>query len=114
MDKYIEMMGQQLSKLMELNIGFKIIKKHREDGPAVTYYNGGLHYYFKGNLHREDGPAKISAHGCKEWYINNKRHRNDGPAVIWPNGSVEYWINGAQLKDLDISKLKNLSEENDL
>lgn len=99
---------------MELNIGFKIIKKHREDGPAVTYYNGGLHYYFKGNLHREDGPAKISAHGCKEWYINNKRHRNDGPAVIWPNGSVEYWINGAQLKDLDISKLKNLSEENDL
>jgi len=30
---------------------------HREDGPAVEWYNGSKEWYKNAKLHREDGPA---------------------------------------------------------
>lgn len=44
---------------------------HRNDGPAIEYYNGDKTWYKNGELHREDGPAIECANGHKEWYIYN-------------------------------------------
>lgn len=51
-----------------------------------------------GKFHREDGPAVIFWNGLQVWCINDKPHRTDGPAVIHPNGQVEYWENGIKIK----------------
>ena len=46
---------------------------HREDGPAILYYDGTKFWYKNGKYHREDGPAiEYSASGIKHWYINGK------------------------------------------
>jgi hypothetical protein len=44
--------------------------------------------------HREDGPAIEWADGGKDWYINNKLHRIDGPAIEWSDGRKEWYLNG--------------------
>ena len=71
-------------------------KLHREDGPAVTRYNGATEWYLNGKRHRDDGPAIQPANGSKHWYCNGKRHREDGPAIEF--GPVlarkEWYIDG--------------------
>jgi hypothetical protein len=42
---------------------------HREDGPAVEYYNGYEAWYLNGDLHREDGPAIEYYNGNKSWWL---------------------------------------------
>lgn len=73
---------------------YKNGKRHREDGPAVEHYNGYKEWYINGRLHREDGPAIEFANGSKEWWINGKYHREEGPAVEHVSGTREWWING--------------------
>ena len=41
---------------------------------------GTKRYYVNKVLHREDGPAVEWYNGSKEWYKNAKLHREDGPA----------------------------------
>lgn len=48
----------------------------------------------KNELHREDGPAIEWYDGSKIYMVNGKTHKEDGPAVIWANGNKEYWLNG--------------------
>jgi len=81
---------------------------HREDGPAIEYYNGSKEWYINGKPHREDGPAKEYSNGSKEWYINGKLHREGGPARIYntsswngsPTGKIEGWyIDGKHHRD---------------
>lgn len=48
-------------------------------------------------LHREDGPAVEWYDGAKDWYINGQLHREDGPAIEYANGTKSYWINGDRL-----------------
>jgi hypothetical protein len=47
-------------------------KRHRTDGPAVTYPDGSQAWYLNGELHRTDGPAVIDSNGRQEWYLNGK------------------------------------------
>ena len=68
-------------------------KRHREDGPAIEYANGYKSWYLNGKLHREDGPATEYA-GYKAWYLNGKRHREDGPAIEYANGTKKWYQNG--------------------
>ena len=49
----------------------------------VAYFNDA------GQIHREDGPAIEWFNGDKEYYINGKRHRIDGPAIEKINGYKE-------------------------
>ena len=67
---------------------------HREDGPAVEYVNGDKYWYKNGRLHREGGPALEYADGGKSWWVNGKLHREDGPAVEDANGTKEWWLDG--------------------
>jgi len=77
-------------------------QRHREDGPAVIWYNkggsiGNEWYFINDQRHREDGPADISYNNdgsifIESYYINDLMHREDGPAYIGYNkdGSIDY------------------------
>jgi hypothetical protein len=67
---------------------------HREDGPAVEYYDGHKEWWKNGLLHREDGPAVDYYDRHKEWWKNGLLHREDGPAIEYYNGNKEWWKNG--------------------
>jgi hypothetical protein len=48
-------------------------RRHREDGPAVEYVDGGDKWWcLHGKVHRVDGPAIEYANGTKEWRLNGK------------------------------------------
>lgn len=57
---------------------------HREDGPAIEYFNGDKEWFIHDRLHRDDGPAIDYVVGIKRWFKNGKPHREDGPAGIFP------------------------------
>jgi hypothetical protein len=48
-------------------------------------------------LHREDGPAVEWWDGSKSWWLNGKRHREDGPAVEYANGDKSWYLDGEKL-----------------
>lgn len=51
---------------------------HRDDGPAIEWYDGSNRWFINGKRHRNDGPAIEHGDGTKAWYINGLRHRDDG------------------------------------
>jgi len=67
---------------------------HREDGPAIEFYNGNKFWFQNGKYHRIGGSAVELHDGTKLWYQNGLCHRTDGPAVEYENGGKEYWLNG--------------------
>lgn len=68
-------------------------KRHRLDGPAITYGDGSEYWFCNGQLHRRDGPAMITPLG-EEWYCHGIRHRDCGPATVYRNGYREWLIDG--------------------
>ena len=80
---------------------------HREDGPAIEWYDGCKEWYVNGKLHREDGPAIEYTNGSKHWYLNGTRHREDGPAIERYDG-VKYWyLNGIEYTEKEFDKKMN-------
>lgn len=73
-----------------------------------TYIN--TRYYDKsGKLHRENGPALDYWNGRKEWFLNGVRHRIDGPALYFEgfDGNYnEWWINGVRLSPEKVKLIK--------
>jgi hypothetical protein len=55
-------------------------------------------------LHREDGPAIEWWDGSKSWYLNGKRHREDGPAVECWDGRKSWCLNGEKLTEQEFLK----------
>ena len=70
---------------------------HREDGPALEYYDGEKRWFINGKLHRKDGPAIEFADGSKYWCINNNLHREDGPACEDADGSKLWCLNDQKI-----------------
>lgn len=61
----------------------------------ITEHNDRIEYRdTNGKRHREDGPAVIWYDGTREWWDNGSRHREDGPAIVFPNGNEVWFING--------------------
>ncbi len=54
---------------------------HRDDGPAVTFFNGNEEWYQYDRLHRDDGPA-VRCGRSEMWFQDGQLHRDDGPAAI--------------------------------
>ena len=77
---------------------------HREDGPAVEWWDGSKEWYLNGKLHREDGPAVEWWDGYKAWYLNGERHREDGPAIECSDGYKEWYLNGVELTEKQFNK----------
>ena len=73
-------------------------------GPARDYaaYKA---YYSHGQRHRNDGPALEWYDGQKEYFRHGQRHREDGPAVEYANGDHEYWLNGREVMLADMPNL---------
>ena len=72
---------------------------------------GTKNWYLHGKRHREDGPAVEWPDGGKEWWLNNKLHREDGPAYEGAGGIKVWWFNGEPahpetLVDLHLSRGK--------
>jgi hypothetical protein len=70
---------------------------HREDGPAIEFASGALHWYSNDKIHRVGSPAIINPNGYAAWYIDGKRHREDGPAIEFSNGEKAWYINGVKI-----------------
>lgn len=63
----------------------------------VNYKSGTKKYIKNGLFHKENGPAIIWFNGDKCYYRNGNLHRDNGPAVIHSDGNKEYWIDGILL-----------------
>jgi hypothetical protein len=77
-------------------------KYHKEGAPAIEYDENSICkfvWYYNDLIHREDGPAIEFYDGTKEWWLFGKRHRENGPAVEWSNGSCEWWYHGRLHRD---------------
>ena len=46
--------------------------RHREDGPASVWPNGGQFWHRHGDFHFAHGPAVLYDDGTLEWYEDNK------------------------------------------
>ena len=78
--------------------------RHREDGPAIEWTDGGKEWYLNDRLHREDGPAVEYLNGDKWCYLNGKYHREDGPAIEWADGDKEWRLNGIEYSEEEFNK----------
>jgi hypothetical protein len=79
-------------------------KLHREDGPAVEWFNNYKIWYKNGKRHREDGPAVEYLDGTKSWWKNGKHHRLDGPAIYFASGYKQWWVEGEELTEEEFNK----------
>jgi len=73
----------------------------------ITIDAAGTKLYYKDKektiIHREDGPAVEYYNGSKIWHLNNVQHRMDGPAAELSNGSMVWIINGVFIFAVDKS-----------
>lgn len=69
-------------------------KLHCEDGPAVIFPNGTLHWCIDGEFHREDGPAVIDTASGIFWYWHGSHY------------DFEKWCEVAKKSDDEIVLLK--------
>jgi hypothetical protein len=90
-------------------------KKEKENFTGIVKHEDSTIEYLKnGKYHREDGPAVIWFDGLQDWFYEGKPHNLNGPAVIWPGGREEYYVYGTlttkEAVDFlrDLYKLKNL------
>jgi len=57
-------------------------------------HRGSTRWYQNNVLHRDDGPAIEWWDGHKQWCQNGVLHRDDGPAIVCPDGYKEWWLQG--------------------
>ena len=91
-------MVTHVEKQVEWMTTFYRTTRHRLDGPAVEYADGGKEWWVDGQLHRVDGPAVEGADGGKEWWVFGVRHRVDGPAIDNADGDNQWWVLGVRQK----------------
>ena len=71
---------------------------------------GVKQWYLNNQRHREDGPAVEYCDGGESWYVNGKLHCENGPAVIRTNGVKEWWLNGKQVTEQEVIGKENESQ----
>ena len=50
---------------------------HRDDGPAIIWEDGEMHWYHHGKIHRIDGPAIIRRYDRNEWWWDGRQYSFD-------------------------------------
>jgi len=101
--QYIEI-NQLGSKLYYKDKAMKIF--HREDGPAVEWWDGSKEWYLNGKLHREDGPAVEWWDGDKSWYLNGRSYTEEEFKKKTAKEIVLTMDEIAEQLGVDVSKLK--------
>jgi hypothetical protein len=67
---------------------------HREDGPAIIFFNGDKTWYKNGKFNRINGPSIELSNGTKCWCQNGRFHKIDGPSIEYKDGSKYWFKNG--------------------
>ena len=71
-------------------------RRHREDGPAVEYFNGNKYWFRHGKRHRLYGPAELTADGSEFWWLDGKEYGKFGYwHEVWDRYAIEtatLWI----------------------
>jgi hypothetical protein len=57
-------------------------RRHRLNGPAITWASGARAWYCGGDYHRKDGPAIIYSIGVRRWYIHGKRIEQEYGEIV--------------------------------
>jgi hypothetical protein len=80
---------------------------HRDDGPAIEYWNGDREWWRNGQVHRDDDlPAVEFADGSRSWYQDDELHRVGEPAIENVDG-MRAWLFHGQLHREDGPALEN-------
>ena len=88
----------------------------KEEVKNGRYVDGGgtVRWYKDGQFHREDGPAIEWWNGTKEWYFKGQRHCSCGPAIDYGDGNLSWYLNGLQVTEHEVALLiakKQLNEK---
>ncbi len=75
-----------------------------------VHENGIKEWHLNGQKHREDGPAIEYYDGTKFWFLNDQRHREDGPACEYVNGSKEWFLNDEELTEEEFNNRTQVQE----
>ena len=71
----------------------------------IKEFKIGTKTYYKDKakkiLHREDGPAIEFYDGTRAWYVNDKCHRLDGPAVEYAEGGGAWYVDDVYIFEVD-------------
>lgn len=78
---------------------------HRDDGPAVEFADGSRTWYQEDELHRVDGPAVENVDGMRAWLLHGQLHREDGPALVHPDGTYEWHVHGRRFSQEEHRRL---------
>ena len=71
----------------------------------VKVYEVGVKvWYLNGNRHREDGPAIEYWDGSKYWFLNDERHREDGPAIEHFDGTKVWYLNNVEYSEEEFNR----------
>lgn len=91
------------------NTNFWHVHYHRDDGPAIEWFDGTKEWYQNGLRHRIDGPAVESIH-TNRWFQHGKLHRLDGPAVEYNKTDIynQYYLDGIEYSEQEHSRLVKL------
>ena len=89
-------------------------QKHREDGPAVEYADGGKDWHLNDIQYTEQEflikmrKVTVTVHGDKIWHNEKGQfHREDGPAIELVNGAKHWYLNGKEYTELEFNKIMN-------
>lgn len=74
----------------ESDVSLESATRTVDDGTETWRDNDGL-------VHRDDGPAVTYSNGGEIWYQHGKLHRDGGPAVTYSNGSESWWHHGKEV-----------------
>jgi hypothetical protein len=101
-----------------LTIDQRLVTEESEDGTPLYKYlecEDGTVYYFNlsHQLHFEDGPAISYWDGGQIYMQNGARHREDGPAVIYPDDHKEnlWYLWGKETSEREVM-VGNTRKEN--
>ena len=86
-------------------------KRHRPDGPAIEWADGGKQWFLHGERHRTDGPAIEYADGTKQWWLNGKRltEAEKGGATLFNLADLPTRLTGAQKEVIRSTESKFLT-----
>lgn len=76
----------------------------------IQCFDKTIEWWLNGQFHREDGPAVEYFNGDKFWCEDGCRHRLNGPAIELSGGYKAWYINGIQYSEKEYWKEINIRE----
>jgi hypothetical protein len=95
-------MHKKIDKLSDLSDSFT--------GTAELIYGSKFHF-LNGEIHREDGPAIEYFDGNWSWFDHGKMHRVSGPAAKVSESKYEWWLDGKRVTPNEVFDKMNIEQK---